>query len=124
MKKKYYSLGTFLLLNFLAINNAFAQIGSGGGNQVVTLRNPLCRVGSNCTLIDVIERLIAYVIWLAAPIFVILVIYGGYKIMFARGNTSKVKEGSQVILQAAIGYGVILISWGVVALIRELLGVK
>jgi len=50
-------------------------------------------------------------------IFVILIIYGGYLWMTARGNEQQVEKAKDTLQKAIIGLVIILSSWGIYALI-------
>ena len=105
------------MLNF--ISKVFAQTPQG---TTITIPNPLCGGSPNCDLIDILEKISVYLLVIAAPIVAIMIIYGAFQILTAGGDPTKAKTGGKTILYAAIGYGVILISWGVISLVKELLG--
>ena len=69
-----------------------------------------------------LERIIGYLIVIGAPILALMVLYGGFMILTAGGNPEKFKTGKDVILYAVIGYVIILVSWGVIYIIGEILG--
>lgn len=99
------------------ISTVFAQ------NLVVKIDNPLCSGSTTCTLISILEQISLYLLWIGAPITTIMIIYGAFQMLTAGGDPAKFKSGSHTVLYAAIGYGIILISWGLVSLTKELLGV-
>ena len=51
-----------------------------------------------------------------------MVVKGGFIILTAGGSPEKFKTGKDVILYAVIGYIIILVSWGVIYIIGEILG--
>ncbi len=93
--------------------------GEGGGNEQITLANPL---GSQ-SLADIVSSILAALFTLSIPIVSIMVMVGGYYILTAAGNEENLKKGRQAITYAVIGFAVILLANGVVSLIRQLLSI-
>ena len=101
------------------ISKVFAQTPQG---TTIKIDNPLCS-GAGCTIMGILEKISLYLLWIGAPIVTIMIIYGAFQILTAGGKPEQAKKGGQTILYAAIGYDIILVSWGVVSLVKELLGV-
>ena len=85
----------------------------------INLPNPIC---SDCTIIGVLETVTKYLLAVGIPIVAIMVIWGAYQIMFAQGEAEKVRSGVKTVVFAAVGYGIVLLAWGVISLVKELLG--
>lgn len=101
----------------------FENTGSGGTNLSSTTygthggRLPnLLRVDSVGGLVN---KIIDYLILIAAPILAIFILIGAYQIMFAGGDTEKWKTGKKTIIYAVIGYAIILLSKGVASIIQS-----
>lgn len=117
----------FLLLIFFFfpfLNSALAalDIGFGTGKSNCPsgqiLKDPLgCR-----TFEQILDSIANFLIIISAPIVAIMVLYGGYQILFAGGSPEKFKEGKQTILYAVIGFIIILVAKGVTLLIKNILG--
>lgn len=73
------------------------------------------------TISGLLERLINWLIVIAAPVAAGMVIFGAYQMLFAAGEPEKVKKGKATILYTVIGYGIILIGWGMVKVIENFL---
>ncbi len=58
----------------------------------------------------VAEKIAIALSYLAVPILTVMVLVGGYQIMFSAGNPEKLKAGKRTILYAAIGFLVVLIA--------------
>ncbi len=118
-----FVLFIFSLLFFSLSNSAFARldVGFDTGNSCPSgqiLKDPLgCR-----TFEQILDSIANFLIIISAPIVAIMVLYGGYQILFAGGNPEKFKEGKQTILYAVIGFIIILIAKGITALIKNILG--
>lgn len=99
------------------ILKARAQVTGGG----INIKNPL----GDQTIIGILEKVSGYLIWvIAPPIAAIMVIYGAFLMLTSAGDPEKFATGRKAITYAAVGYGIILASWGILSLIKELLGVK
>lgn len=127
----------WLLLQFIKIRIAHGQsatdffdtiggsVETGGGSVELGgggLFNPLAVSGG---IFGLLRRIITRgLIPLASAIVPIIIIYGGFQILTAGGNPEKVTSGKKTILYAVIGYAIILMSWGLVAVIQDILGVR
>ena len=87
---------------------------SGGG---VTLENPLGKEN----IIDVINGVLNYLIYISVPILAFMILWGGFQILTARDDPEKVKNGRKTIQWASIGFAVILISKGVALILLKIL---
>ena len=107
----------FLFFIFF-INNVYAQTKSGGTTG--GLRDPL----GGKTIFEILNRVIGYMIKIGAPIVALMVIYGGFLILTAGDKPEQVTNGKNTILYAAIGYAIIICSWGIIYIIGEVLGAR
>lgn len=130
-QNKFYLILAFIIsfyfLSYFVVNNALAEVPLGG----VTYTTPNCGVdglcnplGENSTIMSVLQKIISYLLMIGAPIVGIMVLYGGFLILTAQDNPEKVKQGFDTIKWAAIGYIIVLCAWGIVAIIKEAIGVK
>ncbi len=113
----------FLFFIFF-INNVYAQTDSGGeiygppSPRKSALFDPL----GGKTIFEILNKVIGYLIKIGAPIVALMVIYGGFLILTAGDKPEQVTNGKNTILYAAIGYAIIICSWGIIYIIREVLG--
>ncbi len=113
-----------MLLSIKTVFAAIEPVGRAGiepgGNEF--LPNPL---GQGTDIYDLLNRIaFNYLLPIAAPIAVIMIIYGAFQILTAAGDVEKVKTGRKTIVYAAVGLGIVLLSTGIVAIIKEILGAK
>lgn len=123
-----FSLITIVLMSlFLNYSVIFAAGGSpgtggspgaGGSPGSGGFSNPL----GTTSIFELLKRIIGYLITIGAPIVVIMVLYGGFLILTAGDSPEKVQGGRKTIQWAAIGYAIILCSWGIIYIIGEILG--
>lgn len=84
-----------------------------------TLTNPL---GSETqTITDLLKKIVTWLVDIGGPIAVGVIIYGAIQMVISVGDPAKFKEGKQTILYAVIGYAIILVGWGIVSIITNLL---
>lgn len=117
----------FVLLSFIiffSAESAFGQVTSPrrpGGVTVggpITLINPLGCPDLGC----VAQAIINALFWISIPIVSIMVLIGGFQILFAAGNEERLKNGRNTILYAVAGFAIIIIGLGAVQLIRNFIG--
>lgn len=100
-----------LLLPLLA---SAQGVGCGG-----LISNPLC--GRNIPTI--LSTILGFLIGAGGVIATIIVVYAGILFLFSGGNPGKVSEARQTIFYAVIGYAIIVLAWGIVMAIKQILGV-
>lgn len=88
--------------------------------QTVTIINPL----GNRDLEAVLRAIIAWIYWIAligiAPIMYII---AGYMFITAAGDPQKVDTAKKMVLWVSIGLAIATAAYGIIAIIREILGV-
>ena len=89
--------------------------GSGGG---IVLTNP---IGVD-TIPAVLDRIINFMIVLAGPIAVIMLIYAGYLFVVGGGSEEKVKTARRIILGVVIGIAILVLSKALVYVTCNVLG--
>jgi len=90
-------------------------------NFTISLSNPL---GSG-TISDILTRIITGIRdYIAPPIFGAMVIFAAFQILTAGDNKEKFEKGKKTLLYAVIGYALILISSGIIYIIKDVLGMK
>jgi len=114
MKKKYLILIIVLAISvFFAKDLILAQ-------DSTSLENPL-RYDRIELLIDAI---INFLFTISIPITAILIIIGGFMMITAGGDVYKLEKAKSLFLYTAIGFAIILLSKGLVAVLKSILGVK
>ena|SRR3989344_4594335 len=86
-------------------------------DKVNTLPNPLGIYDLN----DLFGKLLEGLTVIGAIIVSFMVLWGAFKIITSAGNSGKVQEGGRVILWACVGFGILLLANGAVAIIQSLL---
>lgn len=112
-----------ILSLLLGIKEVFAAGTVGGEGTVgdgISFQNPLG--GGVDTFTELADKIIDFLLVVAAPIVVIMVIWAGFLFMTAGGNLEKVQKGKDTLLWTAVGVGVLMISKGVTTLLVSILG--
>ncbi len=93
--------------------SAMAQLFDPGRDSVSTLRE----AGGEQPIRVVVDNFLRTGLSFLAILAVILIIYGGITYMTAAGNPDGAKKAKTIVTGAVIGLIIILISWGIVALV-------
>ena len=111
------TLGGLFLIVGLLNGPVFADVVVGNGAH---LHNPL---GPDTnTIMDVIQNIIVGLRdKIAPPIVAIMVLYGGFQMLFAGGVPETFSKGRETILYAVVGYAIIFIASGISAIITDIL---
>ncbi len=112
LKNIFFSTAVFLL----TYSTALAQGDSGVGGDI-SLRDPL----SGSDIENILERIINFLLIIAAPVAVIMAIWAGYLFMTAGGNEEKVKTARKTLMYVVIGVAVLILSKGVISLVVSFL---
>jgi hypothetical protein len=119
---RYLAFATLAICLFVAAASTAAAQGPGTISECppgkVCLPNPL---GTTATAETLIERIVDWLIVIAAPIAAVMIIYGAFQMLFAGGETEKFTNGRRTILYAVVGYGIIFIGRGIISIIKLLL---
>jgi len=73
---------------------------------------------------DLINKIIDFILTLAIAIAPIIFIYGGFLFISAAGSPEKINNAKRVMLYAGLGLAVALFAWGLISVIKNLIGVK
>lgn len=101
-------------------NNGICQYGGVSGTEGGGITNPL----KFDTFGDLIKSINSFVFAIAVAVAPVLFIIGGFMIVTAGGNAMKVQTAQRLILYTAIGLAVILLAQGIMAVIKNVLGVE
>lgn len=69
---------------------------------------------------DLINKLIDFVFYIAVVVLPLVIMYGGFKYITAQGDPKKVNEATKMLIYAGVGFLIMLIAKGAVALIDSI----
>lgn len=120
-KLKKISLMAFLpfVLMLLLYGVVDAQPFSGSNPSSVPFPNP---AGSQ-SIIQIVKNTIGWLIGVGALIAAAVVVYAAFQLLTSGGDPAKAQNAKKTILYAVIGYAILLLSWGIVVIIQQILGV-
>ena len=102
-------ISLFLFFSFLTPLLVLAQI---------TIDNPL----KADTLEDLIDNIINFIFWVATALAPLLIVIAGFYFITAAGDPGRIQTAKNIILYTVIGYGIILLSKGLILVLKEVLG--
>lgn len=96
----------------------FDQSECTGGFQYETGLGGYCTL---CDLLGVIQSVVKFLATIISAIAAVVIIYGGFIILTARGSPEQVNRGRQIIINAIIGFAITLGAWLIVNTIITLI---
>ncbi len=76
------------------------------------------------TVVELINRILDF-IWKLAIVFApVMLLVGGFYIMTAGGNPTNFEKGKKIMIYTIIGFAIVLLSRGIVALVKDIIGVE
>lgn len=112
-------LGFVALFAPLLSGVVIAQDFEGGESSADGLTNPW---GEGSTIPGVLDNIIEFLRdYIAPPIVAIMVIFGGFQMLFAQGDPERFSTGKKTILYAVVGYIIIIVASGISSLIESIL---
>lgn len=75
------------------------------------------------SLADLLNAILNFLITIGAPIATIMIVYAGFTYIFAAGEPQKITQARAILLWTAVGYSIILVAKGILAVIKDVLGV-
>lgn len=107
MKKHFYGIvfvALVLSLSFFSLAKA------------VTIVSPVTWIDLN----DLINKLIDFIFYIALVVLPAVIMYGGFLYITAGGDPAKVSDAQKMMLWAGIGFLIMLLAKGAVALINNI----
>jgi Type IV secretion system pilin len=93
-----------------------APANNGYESTANQIPNPL----SITTLNELTSKIMNALTTVAVPVVIAMVMWGAFKIITSAGDAKRAKDGGMVIFYAAVGFGLLLIADGIVAIIQSL----
>jgi len=77
------------------------------------------------TFVELIEAIIGFIIYDIAPVLATLfIVIAGFYFVTSSGDPAKIKTGQDIIKYTLIGFLIILLATGLIAVIKSVLGVQ
>ncbi len=116
----------FLIFNFLLVSNTIAKVEAKAREGVNSALDGLDATtnegfgpshGLETDVPTAIGKVVGAGLAFIGTLFLILIIYGGFVWMFARGNEQEVKKAKDLIIQAVIGLIIVLAAYAITSYI-------
>jgi len=78
----------------------------------------------NTNFVALLKSILGYAIGIAIPIAALMILVGGYQIMFAGGDPTKVQRGKSTILYTLVGLAIVILAWVFTTILKDLLGIR
>jgi len=88
-------------------------------DEIIRIENPITAESFE----EIIDNVIDFVFKIAIVLAPLMVVIGGFLLLTAGGNISQVGRAKSLLLWTAIGFLVVLLSKGILAIINQILGV-
>lgn len=108
--KKFLIIGLILLIGIRSIALATTT-------ATTTFENPL----NVDDIWELINSIIDFIYNISIPLLAIVVLWAGFTMITSGGKPENFKKGQNILLYAAIGFGIILLSKGVAYIVSEIL---
>jgi len=117
---------TWILHALLQVPIALAITGNGTNVTSIIFPNPLgsctASTGSTSTpVMCVLDKVIDVIFTFSIPITSGMVIFAGFQMVTAAGDSEKFGKGRKTLQYAAIGFGVVVLAKGVVPILMSIL---
>ena len=117
MRKMFYWFWGWVLMLLLLPGVVGAAVSGNVSAPDPTLSNPL----TTDSITGILDKVVDFLLTLAAPIAVVMTIYAGYLFLTAGDKQEQVKTARQTLLYVVIGVAVLILSKGIVSLVNSFL---
>jgi hypothetical protein len=112
---------TSLLTKLVFVSTAFADGTTPPSTIDITLPNP---IGATQSIPTLIGRAFTGLVWVAAFVAPIFIVWGAFQILTSAGNSEKLASGKKTILYTVIGFLVVLGAKGIVDIVQKALTIR
>lgn len=119
MEKKHFGLLVIIFAGAIFVASGVAQPVLAADFKDFKLESPI----EHKNFGDLIDAIIKFIFNIALALAPLLIVIGGFYFVTAAGDPSKIETGKRIILYTLIGFLIILISRGLVEVIKGLIRV-
>ena len=106
------------ILPFLIFLCLALPIGAMG--TVIEIQNPLTAESFE----QIVDNIIDFIFKIAIVLAPLMVVVGGALVMTSGGSAEKITQGKNIILWTAVGFFILLLAKGIMAMIESILGIE
>lgn len=111
-----------MIINFL-VKPIYAQDWGGDCVKIVEIDGNNVEVATLQGLECLFRNLVGAITTLAGIVFGVMLVVGGFKLIFAGGDKQKIQSAQKTFTYAVIGLALMIVSWFVLMLIEEFTGI-
>ncbi len=82
----------------------------------------ICNPLTTAKFTDVVDRILNILFFVAIAVAPVMIIVAGFKFLTGGGNPETLKGARQMLIWTAVGFGIILLSKGIVFIVRGVIG--
>lgn len=82
----------------------------------------ICNPLTTTKLTDVVDRILNVLFFVALAVAPIMILVAGFRFITGGGNPETLKGARQMLIWTAVGFGIILLSKGIVLILRNVIG--
>ncbi len=126
----------FLILSFLlvaGIGTVYAvpasgctdyctNIGKASAKEFPTGKTCICNPLTTEKFTDVVDRILNILFFVALAVAPVMILVAGFKFLTGGGNPETLKGARQMLVWTGVGFGIILLSKGIVIILRSVIG--
>jgi len=82
----------------------------------------ICNPLTTTSFTDVVDRILNILFFVAIAVAPVMIIVAGFKFLTGGGNPETLQGARQMLIWTAVGFGIILLSKGIVFIVRGIIG--
>jgi hypothetical protein len=82
----------------------------------------ICNPLTTTKFTDVVDRILNILFFVAIAVAPVMIIVAGFRFLTGGGNPETLKGARQMLIWTAVGFGIILLSKGIVFIVRNVIG--
>lgn len=98
------------------------NIGMPSEKEFPTGRICICNPLTTTKFTDVVDRILNILFFIAIAVAPVMVIVAGFKFLTGGGNPETLTGARQMLIWTGVGFGIILLSKGIVLVVRKIIG--
>jgi len=88
-------------------------------NGQITIENPL----EYESIDELVKKIIEFLVLLATPVATLMIVIAAFYFVTSSGDPRQIDTAKKMILYTLVGYGIIWLSYGLITVIKQILGV-
>lgn len=106
------------ITTFSIMSPAIAASSTPQNSFKVEIKNPLA---FNGTIDQIIDNILNFLLTIGVPIAGLMFVWAGFLLLTSGGQEKKVTTARQTMIWAAVGLGILILSKGLVALVKTII---